>query len=51
MAAHAAPEKKPNPYCKNTSKKFDLKSLSNGVDIGSLKVDPLLVGVGLGWRF
>jgi outer membrane protein W len=27
------------------------KVYSNGADIGSLKVDPLLVGVGLGWRF
>ena len=37
---------------------FDVKKLyigtnvySNGVSQGSLKVDPVLVGIGLGWRF
>jgi outer membrane protein len=46
------------PLSKSLYLNFDVKKVyisadvsSNGTKLGTLKVDPLLVGVGLGWRF
>lgn len=46
------------PLSKSLYFNFDVKKVyisadvsSNGAKLGTLKVDPLLVGVGLGWRF
>ena len=46
------------PLQKNLYLNFDIKKVfiktdvtANGAKLGSFKVDPLLVGVGLGWRF
>lgn len=46
------------PISGNMYFNFDVKKVyigtdvySNGANIGSLKIDPVLVGVGLGWRF
>jgi outer membrane protein len=46
------------PLSKSLSLNLDLKKVYidtdvsiNGVKQGTFKVDPLLVGVGLGWRF
>ncbi len=46
------------PLSRNLSLNFDIKKvqirtdvLAAGAKIGSFKADPLLVGVGLGWRF
>ena len=46
------------PLSRTLSLNFDLKKVylgttvkSNGADIGKFKVDPVLAGVGLGWRF
>lgn len=46
------------PLAKNLSLNLDLKKVYIGTDVsingvkqGTFKVDPLLVGVGLGWRF
>jgi len=46
------------PLNKNLSLNFDVKKVSIATDVysfgakaGTFKVDPLLVGVGLGWRF
>ena len=45
-------------FAKNTYFNLDVKKVqirtdvfSNGVKAGEFKVDPLLVGVGVGWRF
>lgn len=46
------------PLQKNLYLNFDIKKVfiktdvtANGAKLGSFKVDPVLVGVGLGWRF
>lgn len=46
------------PLTKNLSLNVDVKKVqirtdvsAGGADIGTFKIDPLLVGVGLGWRF
>jgi len=46
------------PLTKNLSLNVDVKKVqirtdvsASGADIGTFKIDPLLVGVGLGWRF
>ena len=46
------------PVGKNLYLNFDLKKVYsktdvslNGAGLGSFKINPLLVGVGLGWRF
>ena len=46
------------PLAKNLYLNFDVKKVfiktdvsAGGVQLGSFKVDPVLVGVGLGWRF
>ncbi len=46
------------PVAKNLYLNFDLKKayirttvMAGGVDIGDFKIDPVLFGVGLGWRF
>ncbi|AVS62036.1 hypothetical protein C8241_10340 [Paracidovorax avenae] len=46
------------PLTKNLSLNFDIKKVyirtdvaANGATLGTLKIDPVLAGVGLGWRF
>ncbi len=46
------------PLTKNLSLNFDIKKVyirtdvaANGAKLGTLKIDPVLAGVGLGWRF